>query len=89
MLQRIEHENIVSVRETLRFEGSFSAVFEHMPMSFSLFIGFQKYLDEDQLTSILGQKGSDAWISPSYITDCRRYLTVLCISQQKCWNMAS
>ncbi|KIW36748.1 uncharacterized protein PV06_11044 [Exophiala oligosperma] len=55
MLQQLEHENIVSVRDIFLYDESFYVVFEHMPMSLSLFTGFPKHLDEDQLTSILGQ----------------------------------
>ncbi|KAJ4507485.1 hypothetical protein HRR83_004063 [Exophiala dermatitidis] len=53
MLQQIEHENIVSVRDIFLHDELFYVVFEHMPMSLSLFTGFQTHLDEDQLASIL------------------------------------
>lgn len=55
MLQRIEHKNIVSIREIFNYEGSFYCVFEHMPLSLSHFAGIPKPLTERQLASILGQ----------------------------------
>lgn len=57
ILQQVEHENIVSVRDVFLHDELFYVVFEHMPMSLSLFTGFPKHLDEDQLASILGQGG--------------------------------
>jgi hypothetical protein len=54
MLQWIRHNNIVSFREIFSYERSFHAVFEHMPMFLSLFVGFQRYFSEPQLASILG-----------------------------------
>ena len=39
MLQRIQHENFVSVLEVFGFDESFHIVFEHMPISHSHFAG--------------------------------------------------
>jgi hypothetical protein len=58
MLQRIQHENIVSVREIFSYDGSFYPIFEHMPMSLRHFLGIRKFLTERQLASVLGQGGS-------------------------------
>jgi hypothetical protein len=59
MLQRIQHENIVSVREIFSYEGSFHVIFEHMPISLKHFASMLKYITEPQLASILGQGSSD------------------------------
>lgn len=59
MLQQIQHENIVSVREIFNYEESFHVIFEHMPISLSHFAGMLKHITEPQLASILGQGSSD------------------------------
>jgi hypothetical protein len=62
MLKRIQHENIVSVREIFSCEESFHVIFEHMPICLSHFAGMLKYITEPQLASILGQGSSDVCI---------------------------
>ena len=71
LLQRIQHDNIVAVREIFSYQDVVYPVYEHMPVSLSHFAGIQKALTEVQLASILGQ----VWTSHlcQELTDCYSY----------------
>ncbi len=83
ILQQVKHENIVAVRDIFLYDDSFYVVSEHMPMSLSLFTGFPKHLDEDQLASILGQGGSELRLCWVGRLTCGRSSTGWCTLRQK------
>lgn len=55
ILQRIQHDNFVSVLEVFNSEETFHIIFEHIPTSLRHFARIPYYLDELQLASIVGQ----------------------------------
>jgi hypothetical protein len=59
MLQRIQHQNLVSVLDIFRSDESFHIVFEHMPISLIHFAGTPYYPNELELASFIGQVRSN------------------------------
>lgn len=77
MLQRIQHENFVSVLEVFGFEQSFHVIFEHMPIAISHFADILYYPNELQLASILGQVNYGTHSIHGMGADCSRYSRAL------------
>jgi hypothetical protein len=81
MLQRIQHENFVSVLEVFSFRQSFHVIFEYMPIAISDFADILYYPNELQLASILGQVNYGAHSIRGTGANCSRYsgaLPTLC-----------
>jgi hypothetical protein len=76
VVQRIQHENFVSVLEVFSFEQSFHVIFEHMPMAISHFADILYYPNELQLASILGQV-SYGTVPAEWGPNCSRYSRAL------------
>ena len=55
MIHDIRHDNIVTVLETFRHEGSFHVVLERIPISLVQIVASPPYPGEQELAAILGQ----------------------------------
>jgi hypothetical protein len=77
MLQRIQHQNFVSVLEVFSFEQSFHVIFEHMPIAISYFTDIPYYPNELELASILGQVSHSTYTTRRMGTNCSRYFRAL------------
>ncbi|KFY95932.1 hypothetical protein V498_03010 [Pseudogymnoascus sp. VKM F-4517 (FW-2822)] len=55
MLQRVRHNNFHDMRQCFSYDGSYYAVFQHMPISLDHVAKSPPYLNEHELAAILGQ----------------------------------
>ncbi|OBT39550.1 hypothetical protein VE00_09473 [Pseudogymnoascus sp. WSF 3629] len=55
MLQRVRHNNFHDMRQCFSYNGSYYAVFQHMPISLDHVAKSPPYLNEHELAAILGQ----------------------------------
>lgn len=83
MLQRIQHNNFISVLEIFSSEEAFHIIFERIPISLRHFAGIPYYPDELQLASIVGQVSTSRRDVCNLGANYGRYLTALPISHRK------